>query len=530
MLSSPYCNGGVPALGADVARIKAVLDTLRQSLDSTALAIDSVHGEIRIKLEHIERERDELRERLSETLERSKIDTESHAFKMSQLEAAIDELRDEKRQLRNSGAESDAALKALRDVHSHLQRNLDQRERQQQQLEQRLAEKEAQSEQRTSEFLSSTRALQREFSESKSAHEKSERSLRKLLEEAQRQRDELQQNLGSAEAAMLRAETDAKHSIAQLEEALARTTSERDDCRTQCRQLTEDLQLQADTMKGIADGLQRDKRRLTRSNEAMAAEMEGLRMRIRELEAESAQKDLSLEMFVREIGHFTDSRSLSRLTCSSSSKRSDSAQETLLLDRYMQRNGDRRMSICDFISCMVELDILAGVQLIELLDLFKEASAAFIGWIDIVSAYKDLHTLSETFDAITKSGHLTRLELKKVFEKAGLELHKQEYLPSFNAVVMHADREGDENIDRREFMKIVLMLIVLHVLFVEMDTDLDGELSLREIIAALHSHRVDTKFINKVKATYSDYTVGAKENLAHEGFMGVILANLQRRF
>lgn len=542
-------------INEDIDRMKVLIDALKIQLDATGDGLFGVHLEIRAKLEHLERERDELAQRLHGALASVKSTEETRVFTVTKLEATIGGLQNELQTERNSSSkekdrlrknlhDTDVELKSLQSAHVALQLKLDatvnemrriieEKDREKRALEDRLMDKEKYVESKTTEFMSSVTVMQREFGEGRQAQENNERELRRLLADMQQQRDSVQDKLSKLELTMQKRELELNSAISQLKDRLERTTLESRDWESKYMKLSVEFKDKVSILEKTIATLNDEKQSLLKRVKDLENTVAELQRKITMLEERNMQQQRVVQLLSHEIDRFTDSHSMSRLTRHDKMKITVQQME-LLLNKYLeiQSNGNG-LTVGDYVQFMVQQDVMLGVQLQEVVQLFNGATRAFIGWIEVLSSYKDLYTLSKSFDVSLskKASGLSRLELKTVFENSGLSYYKQEYLTSFNAIVLHCDKSGDEFIDKPEFMKVALMLIVFRLLFVEADTERNGTLSLAETTTMLKSYKVEAKFVSKVETMFGDYVVGGNgDNLSYEGFTGCILSNIPRKF
>lgn len=347
--------------------------------------------------------------------------------------------------------------------------------------------------------------------------------LRLKLENIERERDELQKKLlaqqeqstASDEAYRLRV-TQLETTVAEVREQLRQTETSAD---------TERRELQSAVQAGTAELA-----KLRESHSAQESQLQQCKAARTELEQRVSEQSAALAMFAREVEGFTDAHSHLRLT--RHDRRRDRELESALLDAYTSGKwGSRMLTVNEFIELMHSTPpyMRDTQRLVELEELFAQANEQFVGWMDVLAAQRDLYTLDGTFRELAPGGEMSRTDLKRTFEDTGLGFHKSEYLPSFNAIVLHSDASGDERINRAEFMKMSLMLVVLRVVFAHTDRDGSGCLSRSETMTALSSKNVEQRFITKVDATFDDYVTGTDQTLSYEGFTGVVLGNLPRK-
>lgn len=519
-------------------RLKSVVDALKLHLDSSTESVMSIFLSIQKKLEHLERERDELAEKLAQETNAKQVLHDSLTFQITSLETNVT------KSLQDTNAERDkyeALILALREEKNNLQRKIDMLHVEQQNLialhEKKehdlrnqihsleleinnlraiINKKDSQHDLEKETNLNLVNQLNTSITELKLKMDLADKNFAEQIRELTKQRDRLQKELEALRLSSSITEAELKMKITTIEEKNQKLVIELDETKKR----------EADKTKQIGD-LQ------TLSNNQQQ-EIELLKKKLFDAKEETTRLTItltsvqsSLSMMLRETDYFATHRAHTRLTTSHSLL--EKKHESILLEKYMlMTGGSKFLTLKEFAKLLLSMEILTSVVVPEVEVIFPNTSISCIGWIELLTAWKDIYCLAMLYDEIGGSTNLNRTQLGKVFTDCGLRFFDSEYKKSFDSIVRCVDKGGEELVDKMEFLKICVLLICLGMLFNYTDTSNDKRIAMEELLKVMNLFGCSAIYVKSVETQFHLYA--AKDNksvITFEGFVGILLANIE---
>jgi peptidoglycan hydrolase CwlO-like protein len=171
--------------------------------------------------------------------------------------------------------------------------------------------------------------------------------------------------------------------------------------------------------------------------------------------------------------------------------------EVKILNQYLDFGKGKQLTLKGFLEFFSKTEFMQGVSMNLLNRLFSQGTHEFIGYIQVLAAYKDMYSLQESFRTLSDGVTIKRESLKKLFRQGNLGFVDDK--KTFDALFGIIDHSNDDQVSDKEFMALGLMLCVFRLLFNTTDTNQNGRLTFEEIKQMLIKYSTEADLHTKLQ-------------------------------